>query len=247
MPRLILAAFLLVFFKSLATAQPVSKNIKHQNLIWLRYSQRLVFNEKWAIYGEIETRRFVSPDRQHQWLIPRLTLYYKTKNNIDLGLSNAVFLHALPQNDHPVELIRPEIRPHQEISLHQSLGKCKVTHRYIVEERFLHKTKQGELAPGWDFNLRFRYRIQIQIPVVSKEKKIPVHLRLYEEIFINSSKKMVYNIFDHNRLYAGFSFKFSDQWSSEIGYINWFQQQPSGQDFFDRHIIRITLSHSIKI
>lgn len=240
------AIFLLVVF-SQATAQPVSKKIKLQHLIWLRYAQRFILNEQWSVYGEMENRRYIFPGRQHQWLIPRLVLFYKTKNNVDLGLGGALFLHALPQNDYPVELIRPEIRPHQEISLHQNLGKSKITHRYIVEERFFHKINQDELAPGWDFILRFRYRVQVQISVVNEEKKIPVHFRVYNEIFINTSKKVVYNVFDHNRLYSGFSFKFSEQWSSEVGYINWFQQLPSGQDFFDRHILRITLSHSIKI
>lgn len=247
MPKLILVAFLLVFFHALAIAQPASKTITHQKMIWARYAQRLIFNDKWSVYGEIETRRFAAPDKQHQWLVPRLTLFYKTKNKIDFGLSNALFLHTLPQNEFSAERLRPEIRPHQEMSLHQGLGKNKITHRYIVEERFLHKTAQGALVSGWDFRLRFRYRIQIQIPIVSEDKRIPVHLRLYDEIFINSSPEVVYNVFDHNRLYAGFSFTFSDQWSSEIGYINWFQQQPSGQDFFDRHILRITLSHSIEI
>lgn len=241
----VITTFLLAFCLTPVVAQSVSKNIKDQSLLWVRYVQKISINQKWSLYGEIETRRYVFPGRQHQWLIPRFVLFYRTKNNIDLGIAGAFFLHALPQDDNPVKFIRPEIRPHQEINLQQNLGRCKIIHRYIVEERFFHKMEQDELVPGWDFSLRFRYRIQLQILLISEEKKIPVQLRLFDEIFININKEIVYNVFDHNRLFSGLSFHFSDQWSGDIGYMNWFQQRPSGQDFYNRHILRITLTHSL--
>jgi hypothetical protein len=140
-------------------------------------------------------------------------------------------------------MIRSEIRPHQEVNYAHSTGKLKFSHRMKVEERFFLKTKSS----GQDFNFRFRYKFQIQIPLTPSNNKYPMALNLFDEIMFNAGKSIVHNVFDQNRIYAGFQTKLSDAWASEIGYMNWFQQRPSDSGFFDRHILRLAFTHSIKI
>jgi hypothetical protein len=40
------------------------------------------------------------------------------------------------------------------------LGKVNLTHRYQLEERFVHNASKVMLEDGTTFYLRFRYRIQ---------------------------------------------------------------------------------------
>ena len=239
-----LVFFLLLLLSQYALAQSPEKDIEQQQFIWLRYSNRLTINERWLLYSEIETRWFAFANRLHQWVLPRVQLHYQIGPGADVALGNTLFLQALPQMaDEAVDRIRPEIRPHQELNLSQSLGKMKISHRYKIEERFFQRTSVDQP----DFNFRFRYRLQVQVPLTNPEKHIPVSVRVFDEVMFNAGKNIVYNVFDQNRIFADCQVKLSPHWTVEVGYMNWFQQRPSGTEFFNRHIARFTLAHAISL
>lgn len=48
---------------------------------------------------------------------------------------------------------------------------------------------------------------------------------------LNAGKSIVRNIFDQNRIGFSARYNFNKRVGIEIGYINWFQQRPSGIDF----------------
>jgi hypothetical protein len=64
---------------------------------------------------------------------------------------------------------------------------------------------------------------------------------------INVGKAIVYNQFDQNRIYVGIEQGLGKGISAEIGYLYWYQQRASGNQFFERDIIRFTLNHKIKL
>ena len=66
-----------------------------------------------------------------------------------------------------------------------------------------------------------------------------------DELMINVGNNIIYNLFDQNRIYLGMEQSFSKTISAELGYLYWFQQRSSGNQFFDRDIIRFTLLHRI--
>ena len=63
----------------------------------------------------------------------------------------------------------------------------------------------------------------------------------------NAGKQIIYNQFDQNRIYAGLEQGLIKNISAEIGYIYWYQQRATGNQFFDRNIIRFTLLHKIDL
>lgn len=236
--------FILLLLPILGHSQSKSKSTTHQEIVWLRYYNKLTIGQRWLLHTEADVRRFVFPGRQHQWVLPRVYLDYRLKSGIDIGAGGAYFLQALPQIDsQTVVTIRREIRPHQEVNYAHTLYKLKVSHRIKVEERFFLETKDQVQ----DFNFRFRYKFQVQVPITASSKKHPITLNLFDEIMFNAGSNIVHNVFDQNRIYAGFQTKLSDVWAYEIGYMNWFQQRPSESEFFDRHIVRFTITHALKI
>jgi len=72
-----------------------------------------------------------------------------------------------------------------------------------------------------------------------------VHFRLAEELMVNFGKNIVYNIFDQSRFSAAFFINLNKYFDLEAGYSYWFQQRANGQSFFNRHILRLALSHTV--
>ncbi len=223
-------------------AQEKQKNTEQQSFYWIRYYNKLIFNESWQLHTEIDSRRFLTTNRQHQWVLPRIHVHRIFKNGLDVGVGATWFMQAMPQNgETEIDYFGKEIRPHQEVNLKGNIAKLKTSQRLKIEERFF---LENEETPAF-FVLRLRYRWQMLIPLTDEKAKLPVSMNISDEVMFNAGSKIVYNVFDQNRLYAGFQLKFTDSWSADIGYMNWFQQRASGSDFYNRHIARLTINHSI--
>lgn len=72
-------------------------------------------------------------------------------------------------------------------------------------------------------------------------------LKAFDEILLNMGRKVVQNVFDQNRYGASIQYMPFDKLGFEVGYINWFQQQNSGVDFYNRHIIRLTIHQNLNL
>ena len=147
-----------------------------------------------------------------------------------------------------INVVVPEKRIVQEFNLSNSLSKrLTFQQRLRIDERFIHKNNGKELLDGYDFNFRFRYRLQASYRVNKLEAPKATILKLSNELMVNAGKNIIYNQFDQNRLYVGIEQGFGKGISAELGYLHWYQQRASGNQFFDRDIIRFTLNHKIKL
>lgn len=72
-------------------------------------------------------------------------------------------------------------------------------------------------------------------------------LKVYDELLVNAGKSIVYNRFDHNRIYAGLSYAVLKGIEVEAGYLNWYQQRPAGDQFYNRHILNFAFIHRIDL
>jgi hypothetical protein len=136
----------------------------------------------------------------------------------------------------------------QEVNLGNPLTKrLIIQQRLRIDERFIHKNNGKELLDGYDFNFRFRYRLQVTYRINKLEATNATILKLSDELIVNAGKNIVYNHFDQNRIYVGIEQGINKTISAELGYLHWYQQRASGNQFFDRDIIRFTLNHKIKL
>lgn len=245
--KVFLPLLLLLSFSFGYAQQPLfqGRSLETQHLAWAGYYQRLHLSPQWSVHTELEGRWYTGQGRQHQWVAPRVHVHYQTKGGMDVATGITYFLQALPQNQEPLVLIRPEWRLHQELTLRQPIAKkLRLEHRYRVEERFIQVAKDNKLVEQWEFNWRFRYRAQLIIPILPDAKLSPT-LKLYDEVLLQAGKSVQYNIFDQNRIGAALSLKASKNISIDLGYMNWLQQRPSGSAFYSRHIFRFTFIHSL--
>ena len=89
-------------------------------------------------------------------------------------------------------------------------------------------------------NIRMRYQLEFQYLLVNK-----ITLKASDKLFLNICNKITYNIFDQNRYGTSLQYMPLNDFGIEIGYINWFQQRKSGDEFYNRNIIHFTLHHNI--
>jgi hypothetical protein len=215
------------------------KNIDHQSLVWTRYQLKLKIDDHWSASQELEERTFWFPWRQHQ-LVSRSMAQYQLGSGWNLGGGLTYFRQALPQDAHKeVTYTQPELRPFLEVGYKQSLSeKFNVQHRYWSEMRNF-KPENEDFKYG---NVRMRYKLEFQYQPTPK-----VTIKAYDEIFINFGENIVYNKFDQNRIGASVQYMPLKNLGFELGYINWYQQRPSGVDFYERNIVRFTIHQTFNL
>lgn len=239
---LFLITSILCFFSTLLKAQ---ESITHQNLYWTRYYNQYSFNSKLSWHNEADMRRFIDNNNLHQ-VIFHSHLHYKVLPSIDVALGLTYSRQSPQFSDATTDLVIPEVRPFQEITHSQALSKrFTLSHRFRLDERFISKNDGKVLLDGYDFTLRYRYRIQGTILLSKKEDKTPTTAKISDELMLNSGGNIIYNHFDQNRIYVAIEQRISPTLALELGYLHWFQQRSSGKDFFDRNIYRLTIYHRL--
>lgn len=225
------------------------KSITDQQLVWYGYFLSLQFNDKWYLQTEVQERHFINPVAQHQFLI-RSDIHRTLGTS---GWETSAGLCAFFQNpndpDALVKLTVPELRPHIEFAYRQKAKFLAFDHRYRAEARFFHQTNiaRTSLEDGFEFgHVRLRYRLQATVPVWKLDDKRALKVKVNDEVLLNAGSKITKNVFDQNRIYTGLSFDALPKLTFDVGYLNWFQQRPTG-DFYNRNILRFSVSQKITL
>ncbi len=223
------------------------KNLINQELVWYGYYNSLSINENWSLKSEIQERHFVNPIKQHQ-LVFRSNLEKKLVDNLKLSIGMTLFLQSPNDPFSRSDLMVPELRPDIGFNNKQEFKRMSISHRYKLEARFFHQVKNNELVDAYTFsNFRFRYQFVLDVPLIKKENQNKIILVLKDELMVNIGNKIVKNTFDQNRIYAGMNYVINSKLAVEMGYMNWFQQQTTGVDFYNRNIFRLSLFHSLSL
>lgn len=137
----------------------------------------------------------------------------------------------------------PELRPSLEFNHRQRLLKSlELHHRYMAEARFFRKTADGSLADGYRFNWRFRYRFGVDFDLEKlKINSKPLRIRVFDEILLSAGKQIERRFFDQNRVCAGVILPLAKWFSLDLNFMDIFQSQSNGVDFFDRDYFRVGL------
>jgi len=242
--RIYIIFFLVVTTTVLSQSE---KEVKNQQLVWYTYNVNWKLNNNWQLVADASERHFINPTAQHLWSI-RANFKRVIDNNWDFGFGGSLFMRKLndPYKTNPLTV--PELRPHIEFNNSQKIGFGILNSRYRVEARLYQNTNDGELSDGYYFNnFRFRYLLGWTFPIIKNKKASDelVFVKIQDEIMINAGSKIVRNTFDQNRIYFALNYKISNKFSVETGYLNSFQQQPSGDEFFNRNILRLTIFQKI--
>ncbi len=168
---------------------------------WLIYFGNKQFNEKWNLHHEIQYRNYNLLGDMEQLLI-RTGIGYNLGSRSNLlvgyGYINSENYTGISNAQEAVQ----EHRIYQQFITKQNIGTVALQHRYRFEQRFI----EG------DFRTRFRYFLGINIPF----KDSNYYTSIYNEIFLNGDG----NVFDRNRIYGGFGYRFNSKVRFEFGYMS---------------------------
>ena len=224
------------------------KQVEHQQQIWFGYTNTIRFNPTWFLVTEVQERRFINPSAPFHFLL-RTHIHRDLGSGWDAAAGFSLFLQSPNDPESEIDLTIPELRPHLEFNLRQKLNSFNIEQRYRAEARFFHNVNSTltDLDDGYSYGtLRLRYRIQFIFPVIKSKGVNIIKLKAGDELMVNVGENIVHNFFDQNRLYAGVIFVLGPAFSLEAGYINWFQQQKSGVDYYNRDIFAFYFQHTIE-
>jgi len=231
--------FYILLLSLLSINANAQKKITTQHLLWTRYYFKIQLNNVYQIRQELEERTYWFLWRQHQF-VSRTHFERKLGKGWNTALGFTYFIQSLPQDPSITNYDnQKELRPQLEIAYLQTISeKISLHHRYWIEFRF---KEQTDHSFAFDNN-RVRYKLELRYAPISK-----ITLKAFDEIHLNMNGNAAQNIFNQNRYGASIQYMPTKKCGFELGYLNWFQQQNSGIDFYNRHIVRLTFHHKINI
>lgn len=209
---------------------------------WYNYFGTVKLNNKVGIHTEYQWRRDnLITDRQQGLL--RVGINYALTPKVLLRAGYA-WIETYAYGDIPLNGLGRDFTEHrtfQMLQLSQKEGIIDLSHRFMLEQRFVGRyssatqTKEDE----YPFSNRLRYMVRAQIPLKAKEIKdnIP-YLAVYDEVFIGFGKNVNANIFDQNRLGILLGYRFNKNVRLEGGYLNQtlqYGRQINGRNVFQNN------------
>lgn len=221
-------------------AQTNAPLVLKDNMLWLGYYNSIVLNPRWSINSDIQFRTKEELKHYSQALI-RTDVSYKSKNRLTISMGLAHFRYFVTDNK-----TRGEWRPWQELKLTDKIGNCKLTHRLRVEQRFNETVKNSEATNNYQFNFRFRYRLDLRYPL-TKEKETGNNLFILvgNELMVNAGNIISYNYFDQDRLYAGINYEVNKKVSLQLQYMHIWQQSSNELTLNSNEVLRFNIYHTI--
>ena len=212
--KITVALIFLICFSFSSKSQ--KKDIKNSNQQWFLYNNQIKFSDKWRLSTVLGYR--LRDGFSHSLLYfagTQMGYQMNTGMRLSLGFNHLGF-YALGR------LSQREYRPYQELTLAWKHKNITTGHRLRAEQRYFRKRAHENIQSESHFNLRFRYRFSLSIPLLqfppaNSDKKL-LFTSSYE-IFINAGREIVYNVFDRQRILAGLTMQFSKNLSVNMAYL----------------------------
>jgi hypothetical protein len=239
------ACCVLIFVTSSIVAQTPDKHIDSREQLWFGYFNQMRFNDRWGAWVDVHYRMTDNfAERPFQFLFrPAVTYFFKDNLRLNVGYTLAEHFPGKGLNTR-----RTEHRAWQQIWWNQKYPGLTTLQWLRLEQRFNQKVVDDELQEGYNYTFRVRYSFSFFVPLKGKEilAKTPF-AALINEVFLNFGDKVTYNTFDQNRLFAGLGYQFTSHLNAQLGYMNVYQQESSGNNYFSTHAIRLFVFHTLDL
>jgi len=196
----------------------------YNNIGWYTNTTTIKFHKNWSAHIEYQWRRDEFGLSWQQSLL-RTGINYHINPNAVFRLGYGL-IETFPYGEIPINSMGKaftEHRLYQVLTLSNKLGRFDLSHRYMLEQRWLGSYTNASLntEDKWTYVNRLRYLFRAQTPLIGNtlESKEP-YVAAYDEIFIGFGENVNQNIFDQNRLGILLGYKFNDKFRIEGGYFN---------------------------
>jgi len=218
------------------------KNVIKGNQQWLHYYNQTKLSERWTLLI----------DGGYRWeedLTHRIQYMMRAAGGFLIGPGIRIAAgvgHWASYGEFEVEVA--EIRPHQELTV-QHKSKVNFSQRLRIEERFVKATSNNDNQ--FDrFNWRFRYSIGCAIPIIKSfgaNQQMALNFLLADEVMINAGKKVVYNVFDQNRIIIGTEWQLNSNLGVSLAYQGRFSSLNLPSQYAYNHILWFAVKHKLDL
>lgn len=197
---------------------------------WFAYNGTIRIKDNWSIHTEYQWRRDnIITDWQQSLLRTGINYIVNPKLILRVGYA---WIETYNYGDIPINNFGKQFTEHrsyQMATVNDKMGKVELSHRFMLEQRWIGRYTNAALAKEDDhlFVNRFRYMFRMQVSLKGKTivDKTP-YAALYDEIFLGFGKNVNENVFDQNRLGLLLGYRFSSKVRMEGGFLSQIVQLP---------------------
>jgi hypothetical protein len=232
---------------SLGLTAQTPKNVTHIEQLWFGYFNQTRLSKHWGLWADLHlrTKENFFDNFSQSIFRPGLTYYVNDLTRLTFGYA---YINNYPGDNH-ANVTQPEHRIWQQVQWHNRYPRLRLMQWVRLEERYKHNIKNNdELADGYQFNWRIRYNFFLNFPLGQKAfAPHTISAVLNNEVHVNFGKNIVYNYFDQNRFFVGFSYHVNKTDNFQFGYMNVFQQLSSGNSYKSLDAVRLFYFHNLDL
>lgn len=219
-----LIIFLLCSLWCIRLTAQIQRISNSNNVGWYNLFLTTKLNTKLSFHSELQIRRnqILLEDKQKLF---RLGLNFQSRPNV-LFRTGYSFIETYAYGNLPLNVFGKAFSEHrafQMVQLSEKEGIFNMTHRFMLEQRFVGRYNSEDMDSEESFPLtnRMRYMFRIQTPLLkNKTEEKFLYFAFYDEVFIGFGNNVNANVFDQNRIGALIGYKLDNKTRLEIGYLN---------------------------
>lgn len=206
---------------------------------WYNYFGTIKLNERWGIHTEYQWRRDDLIVNWQQSLL-RVGVNYYVNPRVLLRAGYG-WIETFAYGDIPLNALGRDFSEHrlfQMVQLSHKEEKVDISHRFMLEQRFVGRYSSPLFEREDEYPLlhRVRYMLRLQRPMpFFEDRTLAPYLATYNELFIGFGENVNANVFDQNRFGVLVGFRPSSTFRIEGGYLNQvlqFGRQVNGQNVY---------------
>ncbi|HMR90491.1 MAG TPA: DUF2490 domain-containing protein [Saprospiraceae bacterium] len=232
---------IIIFTTSIIVCNAQNTRLNDRNTIgWYNFFGTVKLGDKFSLHTEYQWRRDALISEWQQSLL-RTGINYQIHPNTQIRLGYA-WVETFAYGDIPINGLGrdfTEHRSYQMITLTDKIGIFDLSHRFMLEQRWVGRYSSAQISKEDEFPFlnRGRYMFRLQFPL--KGKEITDHtpyVAIYDEILIGFGRNVGENIFDQNRIGILLGYRFSPLFRIEAGFIN--QTVQLGREIDNQNVIQ---------
>lgn len=213
---------------AISNLQPVAAQqtrISNRNTIgWYNYFGTFKLSSKWSLHTEYQWRRNNLVTDWQQGLL-RTGINYQLTKDVQFRLGYA-WIETYAYGEIPINNFGRQFTEHrsfQMVTVQDRLAKLDLSHRLMLEQRWLGRFSTPDLRQedAFLYANRLRYMLRLQHPLSKATAKGgQAYAAVYDELFIGFGKNVNENVFDQNRIGLLLGYRFNTRLRMEGGYLN---------------------------
>lgn len=195
-----------------------------QQIGWYNTFGKISLSDRWSVHAEYQWRRNELITEWQQSLL-RLGISYQPQERLLLRAGYG-WIETYPYGEIPLNSLGRDFTEHRIFEMIQFTGqegRFDISHRFMLEQRFIGKyaSAASEKEDVFPLQNRIRYMLRLQAPLNrEKMQDKTLYAAFFDELFIGFGKNVAVNVFDQNRCGLVLGYRVNKNLRLEAGYLN---------------------------